>query len=246
MFLKLRPLLYSAVFLAGLELILIRPKFVAIVSIFLFLFSLYEGHKVGGKWIFSILPVSFSLSSLALLYLITLSYEQQAFIILASIMYYLSLLGACRLGLYAADQSARGMVMAAASATIFFTYAGAYGLYLNFLVPLYYLMLVYLAATILVSYQYFAIIRPEQKKTAWIYSLLLSLIMAELIWTMNFWPFGYLTTGVIALILYYILWDLTQSYFLNLLSKKRVAANMVFFSAMVILVLLSAKWIPVI
>jgi len=64
--------------------------------------------------------------------------------------------------------------------------------------------------------------------------------MVELIWTMNFWPFGYLTTGVIALILYYILWDLTQSFFLKLLSKKRVVANMIFFSALIVIILLSS------
>jgi hypothetical protein len=246
MFLKLRPLLYSLVFLGGLEAILVWPQYVAGISVFLFFFSLYEGRRVGGKWIFSVLPVFFSLSALALLYLITFAFEQQAFIILAAFMYYLSLLGAYRLGQYDGDQSARGMIMAATAATIFFTYAGAYGLYLNFLVPIYFLMLVYLAVTLLVSFQYFAIIRPEQRKMAWIYSLLLALIMAELIWAMNFWPFGYLTTGAVALILYYVLWDLTQSHFLNLLSKKRVVANMVFFSLIVVLVLLSAKWFPVI
>ena len=206
----------------------------------------YGGKKIGGKWFFAILPIFFTLSSVALLYLITLNFEQQIFILLAFGMYYLSLFGAYRLGLYADDRTAKGMNMAAMAATIFFTYTGAYGLYLNFLVPLYYLMFVYLMVTLLVSYQYFLIIKRDNRKTVWIYSFLLALIMTEIIWTMNFWPFGYLTTGVIALILYYVLWDLTQSYFLNLLSKKRVVANMVFFSVMIVLVLLSAKWIPVI
>lgn len=246
MFLKLRPLLYSLIFLLGLELILVRPDKVLWMMGFLLLVSAYGGRKIGGKWFFSVLPIFFMFSSSALLYLITLGYEQQIYIILASSMYYLSLLSAYRLGNYAADQTARGMNMAATAATIFFTYAGAYGLYLNFLVPLSYLMLVYLAVTLLVSYQYFLIIRQDGKKIAWIYSFILAMIMAEIIWTMNFWPFGYLTTGVIALILYYVLWDLTQSYFLNLLSKKRVVANVVFFSTMIVLVLLSAKWIPVI
>ncbi len=246
MFLKLRPFLYSLIFLLGLELIVLRPAYVAFISFFLFLFSFFGGRRIGGRWIFSVLPVFFSLSSLALLYLVTLAYEQQIFIFLSAAMYYLSLLGASRLGDYSKDQSALAMNAVAAFATIFFTFAGAYGFYLNFLVPLYYLMAVYLAVALLVSYQYFVILNPEKKASIRIYSFLLALIMAELAWAMNFWPFGYLTAGVSALILYYVLWDMTRSHFLNLLSKKRVVANVAFFSALIILVLLSSKWIPVI
>lgn len=246
MFLKIRPLISSLVFFASLEIIILKAEFVFAIAIFLLLFSLYEGRKIGGHWFYSILPGFFVLSSTALLYLIGLMYEQQIFIILATIMYYLSLLSAYRLGKYINDQTARGMNMAAAFSTIFFTYTSAYGLYLNFFVPLYYLMLTYLVVTLLVSFQYFAIIKNNQRKIVWIYSLLLSLIMAEIVWTMDYWPFGYLTTGTIALILYYVLWDLTQSHFLNLLSKKRVVANMVFFTALISVVLLSAKWIPII
>jgi hypothetical protein len=245
MFLKFRPLLFSLVFFVSLEIIVFKANFVFPIALFLFLLSLYEGRKIGGRWLFSVLPVFFVLSSIALLYLIGLTYEQQIFIILSSCMYYLSLFSAYRLGQYSGDQTAKGMNMAAAFATIFFTYSSAYGLYLNFFVPLYYLMLAYLIVTLLVSFQYFAIVKEKQLKIVWIYSLLLALIMTEIVWTMNFWPFGYLTTGVIALILYYVLWDLTQSYFLNLLSRKRVVANMVFFSVLIAIVLLTAKWIPV-
>ena len=245
MFIKLRPLIYSLVFLLSLEVIVLNPKLVFIIAFFLFLVSLYEGKKIGQKWKYAILPIFFTIFSIALLQLISMLYEKQIFVLLVSIMYYLALLGTYRLGIYEGDQTARGMIMASTSAAVFFTYASAYGLYLNFLVPLYVLMLVYLVVTLCVSYQYFSIIENNKIKV-WTYSFLLSLFMIEMIWSMNFWPFGYLTTGVIALILYYVLWDLTQSYFLNLLSKKRVIANMIFFTSMIILVLLSSKWIPVI
>jgi len=232
--------------LLGLEAMVSRPDFVLGASLILLLISFFEGKKIGGKWIFVILPVFFTLSSIVLLYLITLPYEQQAFIFISSLMYYLSLFGAFRLGSYDGDKTARAMNMAAASATIFFMFSGAYGIYLNFLIPVHYLMLVYLISTLLISYQYFAIIKKDGRSTIWIYSFLLSLIMVELIWTMNFWPFGYLTTGVIALTLYYIFWDLVQSHFLNLLSRKRVVANMVVFSILITLVLISSKWFPII
>ena len=246
MFLKIRPLVLSLIYLVSLELITFKPAYFYWIGFFLIMLSLYEGRKIGHRWLFSVLPVFFVLSSVALLYLIALTYEQQTFILLSAVMYYLALFSAYRLGVYGGDQTAKGMNMAAAATTIFFTYTSAYGLYLNFLVPPYYLMLVYLVVTLLVSFQYFAIIKRDQRKIVWMYSFLLALIMTEIIWTMNFWPFGYLTTGVIALILYYVLWDLVQSYFLNLLSRRRVVANMVFFSTLVIVVLLSAKWIPVI
>ena len=182
---------------------------------------------------------------MALLYLISILWEKQIFIFIAIIAYYLILLGTFRLKEYANDQTARAMIMASTVATIFFAFSSTYGLYLNFLVPLWVLMLVYFSITIFLSFQYFSLIELNSRKI-WTYCLLLSLVMTEIIWTMNYWPFGYLTTGVISLILYYVLWDLTQSHFLNLLSRRRVIVNMTFFSIVVVMVLLSAKWLPII
>ena len=246
MFIKLQPLLYSLAFFIGLESVLFFHRHVFAIAIFLLLFSIYGGRKLGGRWKYSVLPALFSISSVSLFYLIALGYEQQIFCALSTLMYYLSMLGAYRLGQYGEDKTARGMNMAATVSTIFFTYSSAYGLYLNFLVPLYLLMIVYLVVTLLVSYQHLSIVKSDDKKTVWIYSFILALIMSELIWTMNFWPFGYLTTGVIALILYYIIWDVIQCYFQDILSKKRVLSNMILFTFLIGFILLSAKWIPVI
>lgn len=246
MFLKLRLIIFSLLFLGGLELAVFQPRYIFVLAIFLGLLAFFEGKKSGGRWLFAILPAILAFFSVAQLYLIGLVYEKQIFILLVTGMYYLAVLSAYRLGQYSQDQTARGMNMAASTATIFFAYASVYGWYLNFLVPLYWLMLVYLAVTLFLSYQYFAIIKPDDKRKVWIYSFLLALLMTEIIWTMNFWPFGYLTTGVIALILFYVLWDLVQSYFLGLLSKRRVIANLVFFPLLIALVLMTSKWIPVI
>jgi hypothetical protein len=249
MFLKLRPFFYSLLFLFGLEFIIyIRDNtgFVLITMAFLLFFSFWEGWDIGKKWKFSILPIFFTLSSTSLLYLITIAYEQQIFIFLASLMHYLALLGAYRLGKYEKDQTAKGMNAAATSATIFFTYTGAYGLFLNFLVPLYVLMLTYFLVTLLLSYQYFSIVKNDGKEKVLVYSSILGLSMMEIAWIINFWPFGYLTTGVIALILYYMLWSIIQSYFLTILSKRRTVINLLFFSFLILLVLLTSKWIPVI
>src|SRR4030065_1565890 len=144
MFIKFRPLLYSIVFMAGLEMTILKPTWLFYVAGFLLLISFYEGKKIGQRWRYSILPFFFAIFSIALLQLVSLMYEKQIFIALVSAMYYLALFGTYRLGLFTGDQTARGMIMASTSAAIFFTYAGAYGLYLNFLVPLYVLMLPHL------------------------------------------------------------------------------------------------------
>lgn len=243
--------MFSLVFLIGLELIVLFHRHVVTIAFFLIFLSIYFGKKSGGKWKYSILPAFFTVSSISLLYLVGLFYEQQIFIILVSLMYYLSLLGAFRLGQYEGDKTAKGMIMASAISTIFFTYASAYGLYLNFLVPLYILMAAYAIATLLISFQYFSLVcsqktDPRPKTIVWTYSFILALIMAEIIWTMNYWPFGYLTTGVIALILYYVVWDIAQCYFQDILSKKRVASNAILVVFLIGFVLMSAKWIPVI
>lgn len=245
MFYKFTLVLTGLIYFFGLELVAFKISWLPVVLFFLIILVLFESKKLGRTWKFSILPIFFVISSIALLSLITLLYEQQLFTVLATGMFYLLILGIYRLGLYEGDKTAKGMIVAATSSTAFFSFAAFYGLYLNFLVPLYVLMLAYLVTTFLISYQYFSLIEKEQGKV-FLYSFVLALIMGEIIWTMNFWPFGYLTTGVVALILYYVLWDLTQSYFLNLLSRRRVVANMMFFCAMIAVVLLSAKWIPVI
>lgn len=243
MFIKIRPLLFSLFFLLFLEAISFFPSRVFWITGLALVFSAWTGITMGKRWIFSIIPFFFTLSCIGLLYLISLGLEEQIFIWLSAGIYYLGLYGINRLGLYAKDQTALAMLATTAATTVFFSFSSFYGIYLNFLVPVYALMLVYFLITFLISLAYFFLIQ-DQKKVALIYSFTLALIMAELIWTMNFWPFGYLTTGVIALILYYILWDLIRSHFLNVLSKKGVVFNLVFFFLLVVFILTTSKWLP--
>ncbi|MFC1756504.1 hypothetical protein ACFLY1_00960 [Patescibacteria group bacterium] len=246
MFFHFNSFIYSLLFLIGLEVIAFSYGLIFYVAFLLFLLSLWGSKKIGGTWIHSIMPTIFTFSSVSFLYLIDPVYSKQVFIILSFIMFYFAMLGAYRLKEYERDQTARGLVIASAAATLFFFYTSFYGIYLNFLIPLWILMLSFLFVTGAVSYQCFRIIRKDNRMISWNYSVLLGMVMAEFAWVMNFWPFGYLTTGVIALIFYYVLWDLAQSYFLDILSKKRVIANVALFSFLVTLVLMSSRWLPVI
>jgi hypothetical protein len=106
-------------------------------------------------------------------------------------------------------------------------------------------MIAFLFATTLVSFQYFWLLKKDVRMV-WSYSLVLGLIMTEIAWVVNFWPFGYLTTGVITLIFYYVFWDLVHNSFVGSLTKKRVAVNLIFFGLLTTLVLMSAHWLPVV
>jgi hypothetical protein len=164
---------------------------------------------------------------------------------LSTIAYYFIHISIYRLRSYYKDKTARGIVAAGSIATIFLFYATAFGIYLNFDIALWAFMFLMMLATSLISFQYFWLIN-ENKKNVLNYSLILGLIMAEIVWILNFWPFGYLTTGVITLIFYYVFWDLIEHHFLNDLTKKRILFNLIFFGILIILVLSSARWLPVV
>lgn len=247
MIFHLPSILYSILFLGGLELVAFGADIVLfIAAAVLFLFSFFATYTINRRALFLAVPVFFTLADVSLLFFIDPPLEKHAFVIASTLIYYLALLGVHRLHIYRRDQTARGMIVAVSTVTTFFFYTASYGVYLNFVIPVAALMTAYFLITALISANYFLIIAHDRRRTALAYSFVIALGMAEIAWAVNFWPFGYLTTGVISLIFYYILWDLAQSYFLNLLSQKRVIANVVFFTMLAALVLLSSRWLPAI
>lgn len=243
MFFHFRALAHSILFFLILEMIAYDDRWIFWLSFLLVGATLWGVIKILKKFIFSAIPVVFAISATAMLYLIDSFAQKNVFILLGSLIYYMALLGIFRLKFAPKDQTARGMIAASAATALFFFYSAAYGIYLNFSIPLWGLMGAFLAVTTLVSYEYFSIIRSD-KKTVRTYSLILGMLMAEVAWMINFWPFGYLTTGAVTLIFYYLFWDLTQSHFLNTLSQKRLIANLLFFGAIVGLILATSRWMP--
>jgi hypothetical protein len=212
--------------------------------VFILLTYFYQiAKRVSRRTSMTPMPVLFALSTWGLLYFVQSSKQQYVLMALAAIAYYFVHISLYRLNLYYKDQTARGIIAAGSVATIFLFYAASYGIYLNFDIPLWALILAEMAVTILVSFQHFWLIN-DNKNNVLNYSLILGLVMAEIVWILNFWPFGYLTTGVITLIFYYVFWDLATCHFLDELSKRRVVANMIFFGLLVTLVLYSARWLP--
>lgn len=191
------------------------------------------------------IPVLLVTSTIGLLYFVQSIKQQQLLIILGAIAYYFLHIALYRLRTCESDKTARGIIASGSVSTIFLFYATSYGIYLNFAISLWVLMAMLMTVTILVSLQYFMLINND-KKDVLNYSLILGFVMAEIVWVLNFWPFGYLTTGVISLIFYYVFWDVAQCHFLGELSKKRIVANMIVFGCLTALVLSSTRWLPVV
>lgn len=212
----------------------------------MFLGYVYKvAHKISRRGEMTIISVLFAFSVLLLSYFVDSPSQRHLFSFLTGTAYYFLHLGLHRLKLYEKDKTAYAIIAAAASATVFLFYAGAYGFYLNFNLPLWILMLSFFLVTALVSYQYFFLIIKEHKEVLK-YALLLGFVMMEIAWAINFWPFGYLTTSVITLIFYYVFWDTVQAFALKLLTKKRILNNVLLCGLLIAFVLLTSRWVAVV
>ena len=151
-------LLFSVIFFGMLSFLIREPIIPAWswynLSILVFvMLSLVASRRLTDKWYPAFLPSVVSFSTLLLLSLIDIAFEQNVFVWVATVLFYLSLLGIYRLKLIPSDETARALLNTAALASLFFTYAAAYGLYLNYEVPLALLMLVFFLATGIVAFQ---------------------------------------------------------------------------------------------
>lgn len=215
--------------------------------LFLFLFILFSVltfRLVTKSWEGIYVTFIFSLAVWSILHLIDYSLERHIFIFISSLVNYFLLFGIYRIGHRPDSRTAKGVVAMSMMAVVFLFFSATYGIYLNFEVASWWLMTFYFVNIVIITYQYFLLIAEKRKRMALIYSLVIGFSVLELGWIVNFWPFSYLTTGVILLMFYYILWDLSQNYFLNILSIKNVFINLIFFVIIASMVLYSSIWLP--
>lgn len=238
---------WSLVFFFGLELVSLNPISASlswyVLSIFpLMLVSLVASRRLTGRFSDAFLPCLFSLASPMLLSLIDHPTERQVFVVLSVGMYYFALLGNYRLRHAPKDKTGEAFLNTSAMAAMFFFYAGLYGFYLNFSFPLWGLMLLYFLGTALTSYETFMSVDQKERRRMLLYSALLGLIMGELIWVMSLWPFGYLTTGAIGVIFFFMVWDISFDAFRETLSLRKALVRILFFLALITLLLVSSPW----
>lgn len=258
MFFQFQVFLYSLIFFGileflsadsvatGLSFLSLNGVWLAIIIFAILSVYFYQvAKRVSRRASMTPMPLIFVASSMGMLYFVQSEKQENLLVILAATAYYFIHLAFYRLRSCQTDKTAFGIIAAGSLATIFLFYSTSYGIYLNFAIPLWLLMATMMLVTSFVSFQYLWLI-DENKRNVLNFSLVLGFVVTEIVWVLNFWPFGYLTTGVINLIFYYIFWDLVQSHFTGSLTKLRIVTNVIIFGLLVALVLSSTRWLPVV
>ena len=204
--------------------------------------SALAATRLTGRVLAAYLPGVVVFSVCLLLSLIDLKYQQKMFILVGSGIYYFSLLALYRLHHAAQDQTARAMQNLAALGSLLFVYAAAYGLYLNFEVPLWLLMLVFFLSSFIVSYQTLRGISFRPRRYVLLMSLILGSIFGELVWILHFWPFGYLTTGMITLLLFYWMWKVALDALRGNFRERIFLFETLALGGLIVLLLFSTPW----
>ncbi len=238
---------WSLIFFIGLELVSLNPIFASWGWYFfsivpLVIVSLLASRRLTGRFADGMLPILLAVASPTLLSLIDSPRQVQVFVVLSTVMYYFALLGNYRLRHAPTDKTAEAFLNASAMAAMFFFYAGLYGFYLNFSFPLWGLMILYALGTALCAYETLLPAHRREHGRVKLYSMLLGLIMGEMAWVMSFWPFGYLTTGVLGVIFFFMVWDIAFDAFRDALSLRRATLRILFFLGLILLLLLSSPW----
>ncbi|MCK5466003.1 hypothetical protein KAI56_00700 [Candidatus Parcubacteria bacterium] len=137
--------------------------------------------------------------------------------------------------------------------SIFLLSSGMYGIYLDFDLPVWSIMLAFFTS-IFFSTLYLTKINflkskalelhldSFKNKTFTFYSFLFGFIALELVWIISFLPVNHLTVGAVILSFYYSFWNILRTYLRNRLSRKIVFSNLVFFTLAIGLIFITSKW----
>ncbi len=244
MFFHILSFFYTLIYFAALEIIIFYPHWFFYVAAGVALIVWEAVRRIAYRKSSFLIPLIFAWSAMTLLFLIDNFRQEQIFVWIGAGLFYLLFLGMYRLRSYIKDKTAHGLLAATSLAGLFLFYTAGWGIYLNFLIPLWLIMLVYAGVTFVFSHYYLCLLDWEKRGKCNLYSFILTLAIVELVWGMNFWPFGYLTSGVILLIFYYLLWDIMQNSLQNKLHYRQAYFNFVLFSFLMGIILYTTKWLP--
>jgi hypothetical protein len=269
---KFQIILLSIFFGGALSFFVWKEDYYFYVLGFLVLFNLLLIWPLAKRIRFLAVPFFLSIGSLNLLYLIDGIYERTFFIISAVIIYAIALWGANRLKKYDCDQTAQGMVNLATIITIFFWLVSNYGWYLNFEISSWMLVVTTIASTFLIilpsltisfvacykihyrqdkkrkkikGKENFVLAFKQQMKiqrTALFFSFIIAFIIGEIIWSLSFWPFGYLITGMTAVIIFFLFWSIVRKFIKKELTKRFILANMLIMIIVIIVMIATSPW----
>ncbi len=244
----LRTSLYTIVFGVGMIAVVAAMsgdlRYGMPVAFALMIVAGFSGWRIGHMIVYAVLPVAISFAAMALLYFIDNVVERYIFVGLVIALFHAALFGIKRICKNPYDMTARSIFSATLIATVFMFYAASYGFYINFNIPLWIFIIahfVFIGGVTFLSLRAYV----SNYRRIGLYSAVIAFGMMQFVWMTNFWPFGYLTTAVVTLLFYYVLWDLVQMEFLETLSKKRIIITLTYCIILTIAVLLTTQWLLV-
>ncbi len=224
------------------DILIISEKSSIFIIIFFLAITFYATHKINRRFIFTIVPIGIMVSGLALLFFIDSTIKRDIFAISVSIVYYSAFLSIVRMKNNPKDITAKTFFSIAIISTIFFFFAASYGVYINFDVSLWIFLTVNVFFLFFVTFASLRIYSKNMHK-AFLGSAILSFCMIQIMWMMNFWPFGYLTNASVVIVFYYIMWDILIMIFTETLSKRKVLNNVILGICLLFILLGTSKWV---
>jgi hypothetical protein len=247
MFFHIAVFFATLLFFGFLEAFIALPARFSPIAAFFLTVLFRMSWRFGGSIGSALIPTLFSLSAYILLFFVSAPKEKHTFIFLSSMVFYVAMLGNYRLKQYKGDVTAQSMLSLVAITALFFLFSAFYGVFLNFQrFDEATLMISYGISAFLIGFSAFARLFRNETRKAWLSSLLLGIFAAQIGWIGSFWPFGYLTSGVLALMMISPLWDTIQSEALGTFSKKRLVVHTLLILSLVGMVLVSSPWLPVV
>lgn len=236
---------YTFAFLATLEFPVFFPdwygaSFFFLAGVLLFL----QRPVVGGFSEKSVLPFFFGFSSWLLLFFIDSTMQRHIFSVLSGCLFFWMLWSFRRWRGGALLGVTKSGIASVTIATVFLFFSVLSGTLINYTFSIWIFALLSGVGVYLLTYPYLFGVTGDKKRSI-SYSLAISIFFGQLGWIIQFWPFGYLTIGVILLIFYYILWDFVGNYVEGTFTRSRVWGNLSLLIFLTVLVLGTTRWVPI-
>jgi hypothetical protein len=80
------------------------------------------------------------------------------------------------------------------------------------------------------------------QRVALFFSFIIAFIMGEVIWSLSFWPFGYLIVGMTAVIIFFIFWSIVRKFVKKELTKQFIIVNICVMVILIIAMIITSPW----
>ncbi len=80
------------------------------------------------------------------------------------------------------------------------------------------------------------------QRIALFFSFIIAFVMGEVIWGLSLWPFSYLTTGMTAVIIFFLLWSVVRKFVKKELTKRFIIVNIGIMIVIIIVMILTSPW----